>query len=99
MTFKEKCQALKGSLKELLTADNTDQITKAVSEIDSMESLYEESEKEKQSLKDKMIDIVKNTSFSEKSPSSDKTLLEKKSVDEALKDGLAKIISNDKGGK
>lgn len=63
MDYKEKIASLKENLNSLLTAENTDTITKAVSQLEEIEKIHESDNAEKQELKNRIVDIVKNTSF------------------------------------
>lgn len=94
-TYGELIKNLKDNLNSLLTADNTDLITQAVSELDELSKLGDDKDKEILGLKDRIVDIVKNTSFAENPKSEEKHLIEEpKDIDKAFEDGIAKIQEN-----
>lgn len=95
MDYRDRTKTLKDLLNSLLTADNTDTITRAVSELDELEKIHESDETEKLHLKDRIVDIVKNTSFKEENKVSESKLVEEpKDIDTALSENLAQIIKN-----
>ena len=97
MGYKDSIKGLKETLNSLLTADNTEQITKAVSVIDELEKIHDDDEKEKVALKDRIVDIVRNTSFKdEKGGTPEKLVEEPKDLDESIKENVANIIKNRK---
>ena len=61
--FTDTIMKLKDGLKELLTAENTEAITSLDKELDTLVETHETSEKQLQEVKDKLVDVVKNTSF------------------------------------
>ena len=94
-TYGELIKNLKDNLNSLLTADNTELITQAVSELDELSKLGDDKDKEILGLKDRIVDIVKNTSFAENPKSEEKHLVEEpKDIDKAFEDGIAKIQEN-----
>lgn len=91
--FDEKMNNIKEQLKSLLTADNTEQITKAVASLDELSNEYQASVNENSNLKNKIVEIVKGTTFKEQSE--DASTLEPEgavSIDEALKQAEQKIL-------
>ena len=98
MGYKDSIKGLKETLNSLLTADNTEQITKAVSVIDELEKIHDNDEKEKVALKDRIVDIVRNTSFKDDGTGgkSEKLTDEPKDLDESIKENVANIIKNRK---
>lgn len=88
---------LKDTLNSLLNADNTEQITKAVSELDELAKIHADDEKEKVELKDRIVNLVRNTSFKdEKGGTQEKLVEEPKDLDESIKENVANIIKNRK---
>ena len=63
MGFKEILSGLKGYLKDNLKDDNVEMITRIDKELDSLSDEHSKTEKDLSSTKDKLIDVVKNTSF------------------------------------
>ena len=98
MDYKENVNNLKETLKSLLTDENTDVITKAVSQVDDLAKLHEEDSTQITHLKDRIVDIVKNTSFKDVSSDNkpDKLVDEPMDLDKALEENLAKIIKERK---
>lgn len=88
---------LKDTLNSLLNADNTETITKAVSELDELEKIHADDEKEKVELKDRIVNLVRNTSFKdEKGGTPQKLVEEPKDMDASIKENVANIIKNRK---
>ena len=89
---------LKETLNSLLTAENTDTITKAVSELDELAKIHADDEKEKVELKDRIVNLVRNTSFKDEGgkDSPDKLTPEVKTIEKAIEDNVAKIIKERK---
>ena len=91
--FYEKMNNIKEQLKSLLTADNTEQITKAVASLDELSNEYQASVNENSNLKNKIVEIVKGTTFKEQSKETDSLEPEREvSLDEALKQAEQKIL-------
>lgn len=91
--FDEKMNNIKEQLKSLLTADNTEQITKAVASLDELSNEYQASVNENSNLKNKIVEIVKGTTFKEQSKETDSLEPEREvSLDEALKQAEQKIL-------
>ena len=79
----ELTNKIKEQLKELLTAENTEAITSIVAELDAIEQKHQATIEENGRLKDKIVDVVKGTTFSQPSESNiepDRPL----SIDEAI---------------
>ena len=91
-TFNDLYTALKDGLNNLLTADNTEAVTNLVNSLDGIKDLHQSQEEEMTKLKDKMVDIVRNTTFA-KQP---EDVTEEKSIDDIMNDELNKIISQRK---
>ena len=91
-TFNDFYNALKDGLNNLLTADNTEAVTNLVNSLDGIKDLHQSQEEEMTKLKDKMVDIVRNTTFA-KQP---EDVTEEKSIDDIMNDELNKIISQRK---
>lgn len=91
-TFNDFYNALKDGLNNLLTADNTEAVTNLVNSLDGIKDLHQSQEEEMTKLKDKMVDIVRNTTFA-KQP---EDIIEEKSIDDIMNDELNKIISQRK---
>lgn len=98
MTFKETISALKTMLKDSLNDSNVEFITKVDKELDNLSQTHEETEKELSKTKDKLIEIVKETSFKDETgpklpqDHTDEVM----SVDEALEASLNEIEANRK---
>ena len=97
MDYSEAINNLKESLKSLMTAENTEQITKAVSQVDELEKLHANDTKEITSLKDRIVEVVKNTSFKDVSKDNPNKLLdEPMDMEKSIKENVAKIIKERK---
>lgn len=80
--FKEKSNQLIEDLKKILTADNTEAVTKMCDLVREMESEHTTLEAENTKLKDKIVDVVKSSMFVEKPQ---ENIIEKeKTLDELL---------------
>lgn len=80
--FKEKSNQLIEDLKKILTADNTEAVTKMCDLVKEMESEHTTLEAENTKLKDKIVDVVKSSMFVEKPQ---ENIIEKeKTLDELL---------------
>lgn len=95
MAFKENLQALKDLLKANLTAENTELITKIDKGLDTLSGDHSATEEKLSQTQDKLIEIVKGTSFKvegEPDPIEDNT---KKvpTIDEALEIAFKDIES------
>ena len=98
MGFKETLSGLKAYLKDNLKDDNVELITKIDKELDSLSDEHSKTEKDLSSTKDKLIDVVKNTSFKDdnvKETPEDKTN-DPMDIDEALRESIKEIEDNRK---
>ena len=93
-TFIETYNEVKDKLSEMVTAENTDTITNLVKGLDEIKDLYEGQEKEVKGLKDKMVDIVRNTTFAK--PSQESLEQQEKSLDDIMSDKLGEILAKRK---
>ena len=85
---------LKGLLNENSSQEQINAITSLDKQLDSLNEVYDQKEKEVNSLKDNLIDMVKNTSFKvDNSSNSDIIDQNPKSMDEILNDELVKITA------
>lgn len=95
MTFEEKVNEFKAFLKENLSADNVELMSTLDKKVDELVSTHKETEAKLTTTQDKLLEIVKGTSFKledePKTPGEDteKTL----SVDEAFEDAFKGIVS------
>lgn len=98
MAFKDSLNRISNLLKDkILTADNTDVIAELTQELDSLSDEHEKTEKELTSVKDKLVDVVKNTSFKKEEVEKDKGETdEPMSIDEASDEALKEIFANRK---
>ena len=97
MDYSEAINNLKESLKSLMTAENTEQITKAVSQVDELEKLHADDTKEITSLKDRIVEVVKNTSFKDVPKDNPNKLVdEPMDMEKSIKENVAKIIKERK---
>ena len=100
--FNEVINSLKDYLKEHLTTENTEVFTHIDKELDKAVEGHSSMEKELSEIKDKLISVVKETSFkSEKppvtaTPENEDTPL---GIDDAMNEALTEIIEARKGGK
>lgn len=94
MSFEEYLSSLKKRLESLMTADNTETITSAVKDLDELNKLHGETTNEVSSLKNKIVDIVKGTTFHDVKPQDNPAeTTEGVSFEEACKQAEAKILS------
>lgn len=95
-TFKELIAQYKTLLKENLNDTNLDLITKLDKGLDELSDSHNKTEDDLSTTKDKLIEVVKNTSFKEDSEPYDKaignTQDEPMSIDEALKSAIEETI-------
>lgn len=83
---------LKGLLNEQSSQEQINAITSLDKCLDSLNEVYNQKEQEVNSLKDNLIDMVKNTSFKVDNSSNDDIVDQNpKSMDEILKEELEKI--------
>ena len=82
-------------LKNLLTADNSEQITKVVATLDELANTHKQTTDENSNLKNKIVDIVKGTTFERQSEDANAYEPQKAlSVDEALEQATKEILKN-----
>lgn len=97
--YEELLNSLKDQLKNMVTADNTETITKAVGIIDELGKVHKEALDENSKLKDKIVDIVKGTTFKDslegKAQGEDTPL----TFEEACKQAEKEILEKRKGEK
>ena len=94
--WKEILVETKNQLKGLLNENSSQEQINAISsldkQLDSLNEVYDQKEKEVNSLKDNLIDMVKNTSFKvDNSSNSDPMDQNQKSMDEILIEELNKF--------
>lgn len=82
-------------LKNLLTADNSEQITKVVATLDELANAHKQTTDENSNLKNKIVDIVKGTTFEKQSEETGSFEPQRAlSLDEALKQAEKEILKN-----
>ena len=97
--FKKLLGETKSQLKAMLTKDSSqeqiDAITSLDKKLDGLNEAYSKKDEENNSLKDKLIDMVKNTSFKVDGASNDETDIggNQKSMDEIMAEELDKITA------
>ena len=86
---------LKGMLNKESSQEQIDAITSLDKKLDTLNEAYSKKDEENNSLKDKLIDMVKNTSFKVDGASSDETDIggNQKSMDEIMAEELNKITA------
>ena len=96
--FNDIIDNVKQILKDNLTAENTDLITKLDKEVDNIVSAHKETEDKLSQTQDKLLEVVKETSFkSENEPNqAEDTQEETPSLDKAFDDAFAEIESKRK---
>ena len=67
-TFKELMSGIKGLLKEKLNNDNLELFTQVDAELDKLSESHEKTESDLSSTKDKLVEMVKSTSFKDSEP-------------------------------
>ena len=97
-SWKEILTETKSQLKGLLNEQSSQEQINAISsldkQLDSLNEVYDQKEKEVNSLKDNLIDMVKNTSFKVDNSSNDDIVdPNPKSMDEILSEELNKITA------
>ena len=92
--FKELMSSVKTLLKEKLNNENLELFTEVDKKLDEISVAHEETEKDLSSTKDKLIEVVKSTSFKDDSehnnnqPDTDEPM----DIDEALEDAINETI-------
>lgn len=94
MSFKETHTQIKEILKNSLTADNTEVITKLAQQVDELESEYNKLSEENVKLKDTIVENVRNTTFKEEPNTEDPS--QTKSLDEIMLEEANKIVNERK---
>ena len=93
MTLKEKLDKINNSLNGLINNESPTELIAQIgdlkNEVASIEEDFNKLEKDHQATKDKLVEVVKGTSFSK--PEDDDTGIEPKSLDDILKDELVKV--------
>ncbi len=94
-TFKEIMSGLKGLLKEKLNDTNLELFTEVDKQLDSLSEAHKKTEEDLSNTKDKVIEMVKSTSFKideEQSQKKDDTE-EPMTIDEALETSIDEVIA------
>ena len=96
--FNDIIDEVKQLLKENLTPENTQLMTQLDKKVDSIVSAHKETEDKLSQTQDKLLEVVKETSFkSESEPNRPEETQEKiLSIDEAFDDAFAQIESKRK---
>lgn len=94
MSFKETHTQIKEILKNSLTADNTEVITKLAQYADDLEAEYNKLSEENVKLKDTIVENVRNTTFKEEPNTEDPS--QTKSLDEIMLEEAEKIVNERK---
>ena len=98
-TFKEIMSGIKSLLKEELNDTNLDLFTQVDAKLDELSESHNKTEEDLSSTKDKLIEVVKNTSFkdSEQEDNHGPTPDEPRDVDKALELSIKETLANRKG--
>ena len=96
--FNDIIDQVKQLLKDSLTAENTELITRIDKQVDNIVSAHKETEEKLSQTQDKLLEVVKETSFkSENEPNQPEgTQPEIPSLDKAFDDAFAEIESKRK---
>ena len=97
-TFKELMSSLKSLLKEKLNDTNLELFTQVDAKLDELSDSHNKTEEDLSSTKDKLIEVVKNTSFKDseaENPTPDTE--EAMDVDKALELSIKETLANRKG--
>ena len=98
MTLKERIDKINNSLNGMINKDSSTEFIGLIGdlkkEVSGIQEDFDQLEKDHQATKDKLVEVVKGTSFSKKSD--DDTHLDEKSLDDILKDELVKIENKEK---
>lgn len=92
--YNEITSNIKDQLQSLLNADNTEAITKVVNSLDELNKEHEIALDENSKLKNKIVDIVKGTTFKDKSDEAKEHEAEPLSFEEACKQAEQQILQN-----
>lgn len=98
MAFKETLNALKQILKDNLTPENTELMTRIDKGLDDINVEHNTTEQKLSETQEKLLEVVKGTSFKlENEPDDNENKTEKLlDIDEAFDDALKEIESNRK---
>ena len=95
--MKDTINLLKETLKDLVTADNTEAVARVQKVIDELEQKGDSLEAENLSLKDKVVDMVKGTLTTEQPPKDEATEDNKPlSFDEASDKAMEIVLNSRK---
>lgn len=95
MKFEDIVKSIKDGLKGMLTGDNTEVIASLDKQIDELSESHNQTSKDLQDTKDKLVEYVKNTGFKTQNEKDDIQPDKALSLDDAIMKGLEKI-QNDK---
>lgn len=95
MTLEESIAKVKESLKKIVTAENTEAVAQVSKDLDEVENLGKKIETDNTSLKDKIVDMVKD-SISTKTPKDDVEPEKEKSLDDIMLEEAQKIQNKSK---
>ena len=102
MGFNEVIESLKAYLKENLTPENTNLLSHIDKDLDKAVDAHKATEKELASVKDKLVDVVKETSFKTESKDADPNKVEEEDkplgINEAFDEAFKEIKEARKGG-
>lgn len=97
MAFKDLISNLKAVLKEKLDDKNLELFTQIDKDLDALTSEHEKTEKELSTTKDKLIEVVKNTSFKKEEGDEPKDKDMPMDIDEALTESINEELKKKKG--
>ena len=89
----EKLESIKSSLTAILKDDNTDEISAIAKSIDEAKEISSTMEKETQSLKDKIVEMVSTSITSTKAPEDTNQDKTPKTLDEAFEEAFKNVES------
>ena len=95
MTLEESIAKVKESLKKIVTAENTEAVAQVSKDLDEVENLGKKIETDNTSLKDRIVEMVKD-SISTKTPKDDVTSEKEKSLDDIMLEEAQKIQNQSK---
>ena len=97
-TFKELMSGVKSMLKEKLNNDNLELFTQIDTELDKLSESHEKTESDLSKTKDKLVEMVKSTSFkdSEAEENHKDNTDEPMDIDEALELSIQETLANRK---
>ena len=94
--IKSLLSSIKSGLSGLVTADNTESVSKVSADIDSLEKEVDTLENSNSELKDKIVEMVKGTIVGNKPPKDDVVNETPKTLDEIMLEEAKKIVSENK---